>query len=277
MYVCLIGIVVDIMKGKEGGDCMKHAVLITGASSGIGHASARLFARKGYDLILVGRNQDALKELEEELSFINVEVLNVVKDLSKKHAVEELYEMLKEYPIEILMNNAGFGDYGKFLESDYRKNRDMIRVNILALTEMTYRFGNLMVERGKGKILNVASIAGLCPGPYMNVYYATKAYVLSFSEAMAEELKGTGVTCTCLCPGPTQTNFWQRANVTASPIMKFFKPDTADHVAYKGVEGLMKKRVVVFNNVSGQLLNLAVRVMPRAVIRKSVGFMNGRR
>ncbi len=226
MYVCLIGIVVDIMKGKEGGDCMKHAVLITGASSGIGHASARLFARKG---------------------------------------------------IEILMNNAGFGDYGKFLESDYRKNRDMIRVNILALTEMTYRFGNLMVERGKGKILNVASIAGLCPGPYMNVYYATKAYVLSFSEAMAEELKGTGVTCTCLCPGPTQTNFWQRANVTASPIMKFFKPDTADHVAYKGVEGLMKKRVVVFNNVSGQLLNLAVRVMPRVVIRKSVGFMNGRR
>nr|WP_288160698.1 SDR family NAD(P)-dependent oxidoreductase [uncultured Sharpea sp.] len=170
-----------------------------------------------------------------------------------------------------------FGDYGKFLESDYRKNRDMIRVNILALTEMTYRFGKLMVERGKGKILNVASIAGLCPGPYMNVYYATKAYVLSFSEAMAEELKGTGVTCTCLCPGPTQTNFWQRANVTASPIMKFFKPDTADHVAYKGVEGLMKKRVVVFNNVSGQLLNLAVRVMPRVVIRKSVGFMNGRR
>ena len=111
----------------------------------------------------------------------------------------------------------------------------------------------------------------------MNVYYATKAYVLSFSEAMAEELKGTGVTCTCLCPGPTQTNFWQRANVKASPIMKFFKPDTAEHVAYKGVEGLMKKRVVVFNNISGQLLNLAVRVMPRAVIRKSVGFMNGRR
>ena len=202
----------------------------------------------------------------------------LVADLAGEDGRKKLERWMGQHEVEVFINNAGFGLAGSFSGTDLSREQEMIDLNVYTLHTLMKTALQAMRQTGGGYILNVASSAGLFPGgPYMATYYATKAYVLSFSEAMAEELKGTGVTCTCLCPGPTQTNFWQRANVTASPIMKFFKPDTADHVAYKGVEGLMKKRVVVFNNVSGQLLNLAVRVMPRAVIRKSVGFMNGRR
>ena len=188
--------------------------LITGASSGIGLELAHLFARDGYRLVLVARSRGALRELGDDLqSRYNVTVRISPRDLAHPSTPNELYQELQEAGIvlDVLVNNAGFGGGGAFLSTDWNNEAEMMQVNMVALTHLTKLFLPQIRAR-EGKLLNVASVAAFQPGPFMAVYYASKAYVLHFTEALAEELRGTGVTVTCLCPGPVKTNFQKRAH-----------------------------------------------------------------
>ena len=197
---------------------MRKTVLITGASSGIGFELVKIFARKNYDLVLVARNESRLykiKRVIEENSRNRVYV--IVKDLSLEGAAKDIYEYVNKnnIKVDVLVNNAGFGDYGVFAKCDIERQSEMISVNVKALTELTYYFVKPMVARGSGKILNLGSIASFMPGPLMSVYYATKSYVVRLSEAINEELrrKKSKVKISILCPGPVVTNFEKTANI----------------------------------------------------------------
>lgn len=258
---------------------MSQTVLITGASNGIGKACARVFARKGYDLVLVARHREKLEAVKAELSEYDVNIKVVAMDLTGEDAAVDLYNnlVLDDISIDILVNNAGFGDRGAFHDSSWEKQKKMVLLNIMALMQMTYVFGQSMKLRKKGRILNVASIAGLCAGPYMSTYYATKAFVLSFSESIAYELKDYNVEVSCLCPGPTKTGFMDVANLGQSPMFKLFKPQSAEAVAEIGIQGLFDNRLVQFTGLSGHLLNLAARLLPRSFLNSCTGFVNGKR
>jgi len=189
---------------------MNNTALVTGASSGIGLELARLFAGDGHDLVLVARSEGRLREIGEQLETAHgITATVVASDLSKPNAARDLVEALRAALIEIdvLVNNAGFGLSGAFIDNDPRTQLDMLQVNVVALTELTRLLLPPMVARRSGRILNVASTAAFAPGPLAAVYGATKAYVLSFSEAIGEELRHSGVTVTALCPGPTQSGF----------------------------------------------------------------------
>ncbi|MDE6442233.1 MAG: SDR family oxidoreductase, partial [Clostridia bacterium] len=198
---------------------MNNTALVTGASGGLGLEFAKLLAKDGNDLLLVARNGHRLEEIKDELEKAHgVKVYFLACDLTQDDSANKVYDYAKEnsLQIDVLINNAGFGDFGNYLDSVWEKQRDMINLNVLALMRLTYLFVPEMKERGKGKILNVASIASFQPGPLMSVYYASKAFVLSFSEALAVELKKTGVTVTALCPGPVRTCFEKAANLAYS-------------------------------------------------------------
>lgn len=230
---------------------MNKTVLITGASSGFGYEFVKLFSKDGYDLILVARNLTRLKEIKKE--FANSQITVIEKDLTKPNAIKELYTEIKEKDlrIDVLVNNAGYGLYGEFDEISIEKQLNMINLNITALTELTYYVIKDMKSNKNGKILNVASLAAFFPGPLMATYYATKAYVLSISQALAEELKGTGITVTALCPGPSATNF---AKAAAADKTKLFENGmSAEAVSKIGYEALMKNKRFV---VSGKLNKL---------------------
>ena len=221
--------------------------LITGASSGIGLELAHLFARDGYRLVLVARNRGALHELGDDLqSRYNITVRISPKDLAHPAAPGELYQELQETGIllDVLVNNAGFGGSGAFLDTDWNNEAEMMQVNIVALTHLTKLFLPQIRAR-EGKVMNVSSIAAFMPGPLMSVYYASKAFVLHFSEALAEELSGSGVTVTCLCPGPVMTNFQKRAHTNEKQVASH--PLTVDvrEVARVGYEGMKQGRRVV--------------------------------
>ena len=253
---------------------MKRTVLITGASKGIGRALAELFAKEGYNLILVARSKQLLDEIKIKLEAqydTNVEV--VIKDLSQDNAAECIYReiSLKNINVDILVNNAGFGDFGEFHNSNWDKQRMMVQVNVLSLMNMTRLFIKPMIERGYGKILNVASIAAFQPGgPLMAVYYATKAFVLSFSEALSKELEGTGVTVTALCPGPTKTDFEQAASMTDSRLFNTLKVAAAEEVAIHAYKGLLKGKPVVVHGFINKLLVFGIRFVPRNIVRRVV-------
>jgi uncharacterized protein len=201
----------------------RKTALITGASSGIGYELAGLFASSGHDLVLVARNEQRLSRLAEELQQrIGVAVTVLVKDLAAPRAAEEIVVELqnRSLHVDILVNNAGFGEYGPFHETSLERKLQMIQVNVAELTQLTRLLLSGMLERNSGNILNIGSTASFAPGPFVAVYSATKAYVLSFSEALAEELKGTGVTVTVLCPGSTETEFAERAKMTESRIFQ---------------------------------------------------------
>ncbi|MCA9929933.1 MAG: SDR family oxidoreductase, partial [Anaerolineales bacterium] len=192
----------------------KQTALITGASGGIGYELARKIAQQGHNLVVVARSESKLMKLAQDFNKqFGVNVTVMVKDLAQSAAPDEIYNELQanEIDVDILVNNAGFASYGLFHELDRQKELNMMQVNMVALTHLTHLFLPGMVERGYGRILNIASTAAFQPGPLMAVYYATKAYVLSFSEAIANELDGTGVTVTALCPGPTESGFQARA------------------------------------------------------------------
>lgn len=217
--------------------------LITGASSGIGSDLARVFAREGHHLVLTSRSQERLEALAVEIrGSSKVEVVVMPADLSQPHAAERLAALLGDKNIEVgtLVNNAGFGMWGSFLGLDANKQSEMIRLNIAALTELTRLLAPEMVKRGKGKILNVASTAAFQPGPFMAVYFATKAYVLSFSMALGEELKGTGVCVTCLCPGSTATRFAETSSMDESRFYNLLKPMSPMEVAEIGYRALQR-------------------------------------
>jgi hypothetical protein len=232
---------------------MKEFTLITGASSGIGYEMAKILASKKHNLILVARSQDKLEELSNELKHkFEIEVFYFLFDLSKPNSAEDLHNKVKESNLLVtgLINNAGFGDYGDFVEMPLKKDNEMIAVNILALVGLTKLFGADMVQLGKGKIMNVASILSFIPFPYYSVYSATKSFVLAFTETVSSEFEGTGVTLTALCPGAVETEFHTNS-MRKTNAMKINKPMPVQVVAKAGVELFLNgksKKVVGFLN-----------------------------
>jgi len=252
---------------------MGKTALITGASGGIGYELARIFAEEGYNLVLVARNRLKLDELAREWEArFNISVKAIAKDLfSPRSPSEILIELQQEsIPVDILVNNAGVGMHGFFSETDLASELDMIELNIVSLTHLTKLFLKGMLERGEGRILNVASTAAFQPGPLMAVYYATKAYVLYFSEALAEELRGTGVTVTCLCPGPTTSDFQRRANIGPEVLLTKGRLMDARKVARLGYEGMMRNKRVVIPGLLNRILVLMAKWMPRPLVTRAV-------
>ncbi len=247
--------------------------IITGASSGIGLELAKLFARDSHDLALIARSHDKLKSIAEELQQIyGIQVKYYSKDLSIYSTPEEIFEALQSEGgnIDVLVNNAGFGWCGEFAKMELTDALEMIQVNITALTHLTRLFLPGMIERKNGKILNIASTAAFQPGPMMATYYASKAYVLSFSEALSEELQGTGVHVTVLCPGPTTTNFGQRAGFANKKIFNGMLSMDSRTVALDGYKGLMKEKTLVISGWKNWLGTQLVRFMPRQIPAKIV-------
>jgi short-subunit dehydrogenase len=246
--------------------------LITGASSGIGYELAHIFAREKYNLVLIARSQDKLLELKRELEkTYAITVFILVVDLTQLDAADQIFIQVEnlKITIDILVNNAGFGLFGEFITTDWQREEEMIRVNIISLTRLTKLFVPQMKQNKKGKILNIASTAAFFPGPLMAVYYATKAYVLSFSQALQSELEGTGVTVTTLCPGPTVSHFQKTA--VAEGVRTFAgKLPTAQEVAEVGFAALMKGKSVAIQGVKNKLLIWFSRFLPRKVIAAQV-------
>ena len=243
----------------------RKTALVTGASSGIGVELARLHAQRGGDLVLVARRQDRLEALKVELEQAHgVTVHVIVKDLTDPNAAGQIHEELasRGVPIDYLINNAGFGNGGFFHEQDWAKNEAMIMVNVVALASLTRLFVPDMIARGGGKILNVASMAGFLPGPLQAIYYATKAFVVSFSEAIGNELRRTGVTVTALCPGPVDTEFIERANLRKAK--GFARTVSAAGVARAGYDAMLAgKPIVVPGIVNKIIIHFLLRLAPR--------------
>jgi len=249
-------------------------VLITGASSGIGLELAKLFARDGNNLVLVARREELLNKIAGELnSDFGVEVEVIAKDLTLGNSPEEIFEQLKQKEIDIVVNNAGFGAVGPFSELDYKRQVDMIKLNVTALTSLTRFFIPRMIEKNSGGILNVGSLAGFQPGPYATVYYATKAFVLSFTEGLKEELKNTNIKITCLAPGPTNTEFGEVSGLDKSFLFKFGTMG-AKEVALQGYNGFLNGETVVIPGFSNKLLPLLVRLSPRFLVRSITAKLN---
>jgi uncharacterized protein len=256
-----------------------RTVLVTGGSTGIGLELAHLFARDGYSLILVARDKVKLEQTAEQLrQEHSVEVQSIVCDLSGPSAATSLFDKIvaQGKQIDVLVNNAGFGVYGLFVENDHRREWEMIAVNIVALTQLTALVLPGMIERGRGQILNVASTAAFQPGPLMAVYYASKAYVLSFSMALVNELKETGVSVTTLCPGPTRTEFQNRADVAETRLFTGVVM-SAEAVARAGYIGMQKNRPVVIPGAHNKLLGILSRVAPRRLLLTAVRWIQERR
>ncbi len=254
-------------------------VLITGASSGIGKELANLFAADGHDLIVAARRKEKLEELKQELEDVHgVRVSVMEKDLSVQDAGTELYSQIEKKGIEvdILVNNAGFGGQGRFIERDWEADLAMINVNITSLTELTRRFLPGMVKRGRGKVLNIASTAAFLPGPLQAVYYATKAFVISFSQAIAEEVAGTGVTVTAVCPSATATEFQDRAGLeNTEAFSDQSKMDTAADVAATAYKALQRgKRVEITRKGHAFMLRFLIPFMPRKSVARVSKKMN---
>jgi hypothetical protein len=245
--------------------------LVTGASSGIGRELARLAAKDHLDVVLVARRRERLQELADELSArhdVHVEV--VVADLSVSGSAERVFQAARgrNGVIDVLVNNAGLGVHGLFVETSLDREIETMRVNVLALTELTKHCLPGMIERGRGRIVNVASTAAFQPGPLMAVYYATKAYVLSFTEALAEELTGTGVTATALCPGPTRTEFQETAGFGDVPLLRGPLVKDAETVARAGWDGAKRGKRVVVPGFANRVVALGARLSPRRLSTK---------
>ncbi len=245
--------------------------LITGASNGIGLELAKVHASKGGDLVLVARNKSKLDELKTELeSKYKVSVYTIGKDLSAINSAQEVYDETTKQNIQIdyLINNAGFGDFGMFVETEWNKEMQMINLNITTLTQFTKLYLQDMVKRKSGKIMNVASTAAFQSGPTMAVYFATKAYVLSFSEAVNNEVSDKGVTITTLCPGATESGFQAAAAMEESNLVKGKKLPTSKEVAEYGYASMMKGKTVAIHGLMNWIMANSVRFVPRAIVVK---------
>lgn len=246
---------------------MKKTVLITGVSGGIGKELADLFARDSHNLVLVARNEAKLQEMAKEYKQkYGTHSIIIAKDVSATGMPQAVFAELQEKGIVVdyLINNAGFGLYGTFLETDLEQEVNMIDINIKALTVMTKLFLPDMVKRGHGGIMNVSSLVGFFPGPLMSVYYASKAYVLSFTEALENELRGTDVTVTALCPGVTATGFFNRSGMEEAPQMaKSGSVMTSSQVAKEGYHGFLKGDTLIIPGARNRLLAFMPRLLPR--------------
>lgn len=249
----------------------RQTALVTGGSGGIGLEIAKVLARKGFDLVLASRKRDALEAAAGQIEGKHdVSVHVFAADLRRREAPETIFDFLsnENIAIDVLINNAGFGLGGEFAETELSRELEMIQVNIAALTHLTKLFLPAMIKRGSGRILNVASTAAFQPGPLMAVYYATKAYVLSFSEALAEELRNSGVTVTALCPGPTKTEFATEAQVGNSRLFSAFGMADAMDVAEFGVSAMMHGKRVAIPGIRNKIVAQANRFAPRALTAK---------
>lgn len=250
---------------------MKKTALITGSSGGIGYELAKVHSENGDDLVLVARSRNKLDELKKELEEkYKINVYTIGKDLSLPGSANEVYGEVKKQNIVIdyLENNAGFGDYGLFADSDWDKQEQMIMLNILSLTHLTRLFLPDMIKRGEGKILNVASTASFQPCPTMSVYCASKAYVLSFSEALNNEVSEFGITVTALCPGATHSGFQAAASMKDSGLFKGNNIPSSREVAEFGYDSMMKGKTVAIHGFKNALMANSVRFAPRSLVVK---------
>jgi short-subunit dehydrogenase len=242
--------------------------LITGASGGIGYELAKLFARDHHDLVLIARSTDKLGQVATELEVHGVSVKTITLDLATPPAPKFLFDQLQRegIAIDILVNNAGYGAFGDFAQMAEQEIIGQLDLNIRALTELTRLFLPAMVARRSGRIMNVASTAGFQPGPLMAVYYATKAYVISFSEAIANELRNSGVTVTCFCPGATHTGFAARTGTEKSRLFKQLGAMSAEKVALDGYRAVMEGRTLAISGTHNWLVAQSTRFAPRKMV-----------
>jgi len=246
----------------------RKTALITGASFGIGTEFARIFAREGYNLVLVARSADKLRQLASELEKAHgTRSLILAADLSEPGASAYVLDQTTraDIQVDVLVNNAGFGQYGLFAVNDLEECLRQIQLNVTTLTHLTRLYLPAMIERKNGGVLNVASTAAFQPGPLMAVYFATKAYVLHLSEALTNELDGTGVTVTCLCPGATTTEFHKRANATGMRLLKMGSMD-ANTVAEDGYRAFVAGKPLVISGFKNWLVAQSVRFSPRRLV-----------
>lgn len=254
---------------------MKNYALITGASRGIGLELAKLFAKDGYPLILVARSKDQLEHIREILiNAYHIDVVIMVEDLSIPYIAKTIYQNIvqKGLRVDYLVNNAGFGDYGPFLQASLECHYEMIQVNVLSVMELCHYFANDMKQHHFGHILNVGSIASFFPGPFMATYYASKAFVLSFSEALSKELRPYGIFVTVLCPGTTDTHFFQVANASSdkTDLLKHMRPASAYSVAQYGYHKMMKKKVIAVYGMKNRTAIFMNRLISRRLSRNIV-------
>jgi len=250
---------------------MSKTALITGAASGLGYEFSILLASDVYNLILVDIDAEKLNKVKAEIKKsydCNVHVL--VKDLSKPDVAIEIMETIDDLAIDVLVNNAGFGLYGTFSNTDWQRELDMLYVHIITSTHLTKLILDGMVKRGSGKILNISSVAAFQPGPLMSIYYASKTYLLSFSEAIANELKGTGVTVTVLCPGPTKTAFQKVVSENASDNKINFNMAHPSDVARYGYKAMQKGKTIAIPGLINKFLATIHRFVSRSMATKIV-------
>lgn len=237
-------------------------VLITGTTSGLGREFARLFAKNGYNIVAVARNEALLQQQKQELERqFSVEMVYIVKDLSAEDSAQEVYDEIKHkgINIDILINNAGFGSFGRYVDVDWQRQKGLANVNMLAVMQLSYLFGKDMDRRGEGKIVNIASIASFQAGPYMAMYYASKAFVRSFSEALHEEMKSSGVSVTAICPGPVATNFEKNAQMINSAMFTRLRVYTPEVVAARSYRAIMNNKAVYVVGWPNKLLVFLTR------------------
>ena len=252
--------------------------LITGASGGIGKEFARILAEHGKDVILVARKENALKALATQLhKQYGVHAVAVAIDLTDEDAAGELFSLTQDagYFVDTLVNNAGFGDLTGFLDSNWHRSRDLMELNMITLTHLTYLYGRKMREHHFGRILNVSSVAAAFAGPNMALYYASKAFVLSFTEAVADEVRGTGLTVTALCPGPTGTAFGANAHMSGRNFFTMAPPMSPKAVAQRGYRAMMTGRTAVYAGPITKAGFFAARILPRRVTRAICRWANG--
>ncbi len=250
-----------------------RTALITGGSGGIGLELAKLFAADGYSLILVSRTKDALEKIAEDFrKQYGITVKTIAKDLSRVESCREIYDQTvrEGLRIDVLVNNAGAGTWGEFYATDLGRETEIMNLNVVSLVHLTKLFLKDMIQNRQGKILNVASTAAFQAGPLMAVYYASKAFVLSFSEAIANETRGTGVSVSALCPGPTDTNFRAAAGMKKSMLFSRHLNLPSEAVARAGYEGMKRGKEIVIPGFKNRLVVQMLRVMPRKFVVNSV-------
>ena len=255
---------------------MAGTALVTGASAGIGRELALLLARDGHPVVLTARNEARLNEFAAELrERCDARAIVIACDLSERAGPDTLVRRIDAagLEVEILVNNAGMGAAGAFAEIPLERQLALLQLNVVSLTELARRLLPAMLARGRGRILNVASTAAFQPGPYLAAYYASKAYVLSLSNALAEETRGTGVTVTALCPGPTRTGFFANARMRESALARSAVMD-AGEVARAGYEGMLRGRRLVVPGLGNQALGTLVRFAPRGLVSRAVARLN---
>jgi short-subunit dehydrogenase len=256
---------------------MKWAV-VTGASAGLGVEFAKLCAKDGYSLILIARRKEKMDELAADLlkNHADIQIKVIAQDLAKAGAAQTVHEkiMAITHDIDVLINNAGFGAAGSFPNPDLKRQMEMIDLNVRTLVELTGLFLSRMLTRKMGRILNVGSLAGFQPGPYMSIYYATKAFVNSFTEALHEELGDSGVTCTLLAPGPVHTEFGQVAKTDTSRLFRRQPVSEAAEVAECGYKAMRDGKDIAIPGLSAKIVPQLLRFSPRALVRKTASWLN---